>query len=395
MELALDMMRWADVPELLHDSDWKAALGSVKTAVGVGLALPRETVGGLRESSWLLLELELAGPGRGNGLALDLYLGLAAPPVAVHVRRSARAGGIARLANRAVGHSRIGVASDRQLASALVPHQPPEMVAVYDVGQGACQAICDRYGRPLLYVDFGGGCLANASSYPAPKFCWSQSPNVLLSHWDFDHWRSGDHDPASHRAKWVAPRQRWGPTAGSLVGRILSAGGEVLLWGKRSAPALPSYLEVHRCTGTTRNDTGLAACVTIAGPTLTATQSTRALLPGDARYSCISQSMQHGLTHVVGSHHGSGHVGVPPRPGPPAGRRAELVFSYGKNARGPYHRTNSFGHPNRAAVRAAVGLGWTQYRTFRGNVAFWPPSSRFPGLCAACVPQCNLATVQP
>ncbi|MFW0778698.1 hypothetical protein ACM6N5_00470 [Rossellomorea marisflavi] len=63
-----------------------------------------------------------------------------------------------------------------------------KLVSVYNVGQGACNALCDASGVPLVYFDFGGGFGRNAHTYPVnTKFCFTKIPLIILSHWDKDH----------------------------------------------------------------------------------------------------------------------------------------------------------------------------------------------------------------
>lgn len=88
-------------------------------------------------------------------------------------------------------------------------------VAVFDVGQGNCNAILDNSGVPALYFDYGRPLSMNAHTAPAatPKFYIGPDVPIVLSHWDFDHWGAAKRPKpmrwlkAAVSATWIAPRQ--------------------------------------------------------------------------------------------------------------------------------------------------------------------------------------------
>src|SRR5579871_3626379 len=85
-------------------------------------------------------------------------------------------------------------ASQGQLEHVLLPTGAHNHCgAVYDVGQGNCNAILGGNHfthHPILYFDMGGGVLNNAHTYPNAlgSLCGFMHPPVVLSHWDWDHW---------------------------------------------------------------------------------------------------------------------------------------------------------------------------------------------------------------
>jgi hypothetical protein len=87
----------------------------------------------------------------------------------------------------------------------------PELIAVYNVGQGNCCALCNNRGVPLTYFDFGGGMGQHARTYPRSlTFCFTMNPPIILSHWDKDHWVSAEYNSESLNSKWIVPRQKLG-----------------------------------------------------------------------------------------------------------------------------------------------------------------------------------------
>lgn len=219
-------------------------------------------------------------------------------------------------------------------------------VAVYDVGQGACQAIVDRRRHlPLLYVDFGGGVLYNRWTFPRDTagFCFTQRPPVVLSHWDWDHWSSAALFPEALRAHWLTPPVPGTPIQQSLAAALYKS-GRLHVWpdggvGEIRRPGL----RIERCTGKTSNDNGLAVTA-YSG----ATGKRNCLLPGDTSYRYIPSVLAgERFSALCMSHHGgklhSMHY-------PTAKSRSVAV-----NSAGP---RNSYKHPLLSTVAAHLDAGW-------------------------------------
>lgn len=230
-------------------------------------------------------------------------------------------------------------------------------VAVYDVGQGNCNAVCDEAGVPQLYFDFGRPLPFNAHTAPVPfpRFCFSAPPLIVLSHWDFDHWgavrlpRKMWHQWAIN-SPWIAPRQYLGPIHLELANKLF--GNKMLLLWPDALDLMKSALgDLVRCTGPNaltpgdRNDTGLAFYASDKSQRRRPRDSV--LLPGDADFAFIpARNSRHALTGLVASHHG-GHVCRVP---PPKGYCAHLAVSVGWD--------NTYGHPRRNAMAAYANAGW-------------------------------------
>lgn len=211
-------------------------------------------------------------------------------------------------------------------------------VAVYDVGQGACGAVVGD-DRPQLYFDMGAGCDVNRGTFPAAldALCFCAEPSVVLSHFHHDHWAAVAKFPDALGRPWIVPRQ--GPTLG-FIHAVLAGSvrryGSLLIWPRDTISIANGPIEVVRCTGTNRNDSGLA--MVVHGPPDEADgRQRRVILPGDARYARI-QLLPDTATSLVAAHHG-GRTGSPEAeiPAPEGDAAGRLVYSYGPG--------NSYAHP--------------------------------------------------
>jgi hypothetical protein len=186
--------------------------------------------------------------------------------------------------------------------------------------------------------------LRNAATFPSSlkKFCFTQKPPIILSHWDFDHWSSARRDPSSLAMTWIAPRQAVGPTHVALMTNL----SQLLLIPSNFTAKWRGQLYLERCTGSGRNHSGLS--LTISNTSNDG--GDKMLFPGDARYSCVpSFPPMRDYLSVVAPHHGAdmrNHT-VPTGNCWPASR---LVYSYGPG--------NSFNHPRCVTRRDHDSAGW-------------------------------------
>lgn len=316
---------------------------------------------GLYENRWYQFEVGRGGIGAEqyeNGLERQEVA--ISPPELVDGRTK-----IGRALHKAFSLGSVGDASMEDISEALSIRQSrekanlPAFFAVYDVGQGNCNAICSADGVPIVYFDLGGGMGRNARTYLKRKrFCFTKAPPVILSHWDQDHWFSGLHAPQGHPArnaldsKWIVPRQKIGPSATKLA-TLLHAKGNLLIWPQSRRRLLTQFGEIRRCGGkaTSKNDSGLALIAKIGAYTV--------LAPGDANYRHIPTPISP-VDFLVASHHG-GSLRCATLPQPSGSKHCKIVFSFG--------RGNYEGHPNCQMVRRYTGAGWTERRaTPKGNV---------------------------
>lgn len=303
------------------------------------------------DRAWIELEFDSVGT---RQPALQ-YLNLFAAPIERGVRRANWAlPPLDRELAAKTSMDDLPDASEEQLAAVLSDVAPADAAAVYDVGQGGCNASLSG-GTPHLYFDFGGGVLANRNTFPTDltNFCFTQKPPILLSHWDWDHWSSANRDPKAYRQTWIVPRQDGnglGAVHRTFLGR-LRQNGTVLVWPKSLTSLNRNDYEVVQCTGPARNrnDSGLA--LILNRPERETSQ--RMLFPGDCSYEHIPPAQAGAFTSLVCPHHGgrTGSSFVPAPDGNPAGR---LVYSYGQ--------ANCHGHPFPEVRADHLAEGWHDSR---------------------------------
>jgi hypothetical protein len=238
-------------------------------------------------------------------------------------------------------------ATDAEIKSALGSLGGLEYLIGLDVGQGAAIGLADANNDIQLYFDLGGGVYRNAATRPNPlRFCWKIDAPVVLSHWDSDHWAGETTDPLARTKTWIAPRQKITKTHIAFANNILSAGGTLLIWG--STPHTVSLslagtqtLELSRCTGTSRNGSGIAAVVRDSR------SGDEWLLTGDAGYHEL-RATPTAPAAVVIPHHGAdmGTKSIPPAK---PGGYVRLIYSFGP---GNKHGRTSVQHPTSSAVHA-------------------------------------------
>ncbi|HEP9605354.1 TPA: hypothetical protein VDV81_005152 [Pseudomonas aeruginosa] len=257
----------------------------------------------------------------------------------------------------------------------------PHAVAVYDVGQGNCNAIVDIHEHPRIFFDLGWAPNFHRSTRPSeiPDLfrCSAHAfAPVVLSHWDMDHWSyaiaRSTYDPGSLTTKhewhknalnrfWIArapevERHQLGPLAltfyRALTKKQLLLGlSAILLWpnGTKRIQFSGGWLEA--CSPkdgkpADRNNSGLAMFVQ-PNP-----QTGPILLTGDADFPSIPSlavKRPKALAGMVAPHHGA-RISPDDVPRPKSGSPAQVVVSVGKD--------NTYGHPKQDAIDAYLEHGW-------------------------------------
>jgi hypothetical protein len=307
----------------------------------------------LTEEDWYTLELSDAG-----SFPVDVYGGILAAAVEAHLLSLT----ITRSRESAALSAQFDVdlwpdATDTDIGNVISGRGPLESIVGYDVGQGAAIGLLDSGENARIFFDLGAGAYGNAKTRPTPlRFCWRKRPPVILSHWDTDHWAGETTDPLAAQATWIAPRQKkLGPTHHAFASRIVAAGGALLVWGApagtvRTHTLAPNQtLTLARCTGSSRNGSGIAALAEDS-------RLNRAwLITGDAGYHELGLTLPARLSTVVVPHHGAdmGPKSVPPaRPN----GYTRLVYTFGPgNTHGRTHVT----HPTSASVNHHAAQGWS------------------------------------
>lgn len=219
-------------------------------------------------------------------------------------------------------------------------------VVLYDVGQGACQAVIDDDGFPSLYIDFGGGVLGNEKTFPTEYngFCFSQNPAIILSHWDWDHWSSAYRFGNALSAQWIAPSIPQKPVQQAFAAHLYSLGNLAIIADDFPGCLRSGVIRIERCTGKTVNDSGLAVTVFQRKG-----KSRNCLIPGDSTYKFIPSVLKgEKFSSLCMTHHGGRlHSKVLPKPK----QSGKLVCSVGAG--------NSYRHPFLNTIEAHTSYGWS------------------------------------
>lgn len=244
-------------------------------------------------------------------------------------------------------------ADEHELAEALQLYPIAKGAAVYDVGQGNCNAIVSEAASPLLYFDFGGGVLANTSTYPSNlSFCFFRNPTIVLSHWDWDHWssaqrtRCGVADEHAISTSWIVPRQNLGPVHRGFLAKLQ----DILVWPDALSCLNIRNITVWKCNGppSNRNHSGLAM---VFKPSWA--QANGILFTGDSDYKYIRAISTNSVEFdgIVVPHHGGKIGNNTTLPSPPQNNsyhRYCVSFGHG----------NKYGHPNEQSLAKYSQYGW-------------------------------------
>ena len=242
------------------------------------------------------------------------------------------------------------------------------MVIAYNVGQGNCNGICDETGMPLIYFDFGGGVFQNTKTYPgnyenpiAINFCFTTSPLVILSHWDWDHMASATkiEHAAIKEYFWIVPKQEIGITHLKFA-MELNRKGNLFIWPNHLLTLRTRNIHVqklHTDDPKDKNNNGLSIIVR----TRSIYNEYFVLLPGDANYSLLDLKEYKYLHGLVATHHGaSSHNCLDTIP--KASLLHTIAYSCGKN--------NTYNHPKRVSILEHKKLGWRNKKsTQNGHIA--------------------------
>ncbi|GAB6763449.1 ComEC/Rec2 family competence protein [Bacillus cereus] len=219
-----------------------------------------------------------------------------------------------------------------------------KFLAIYNVGQGNCTALCDSHGKPQLYFDLGGGYKSDSKTYPKNlELCNCDSPPIILSHWHGDHWKSVRKFPTFESSVWIVPKQKLTADALKTATEIYKK-GTLLIWPTSISKIAFNSGEILRCTGKSQNDSGIA----LIFKQKIASIEKETLLPGDSKYKYIPYLSNKKFDNLVVTHHG----GVSPSqiPLPKNTSHNAHVYSYGL--------MNTHGHPFPQTIQLHSQNGW-------------------------------------
>jgi len=249
-------------------------------------------------------------------------------------------------------------ASEHELVSAISTHERASSLAAFDVGQGSASALLDEDQIPWLYHDLGAGVTRNSHTTPDPlRFCWTKKPNIVLSHWDSDHWAGAQKDRRALKRTWIAPRQYIGTTHTAFANDILRAGGRILIWPKKGVGpitvnnTIQQSITVGRCKGNDRN----GSCLAMKVENKANGDDLYWLLTGDGGYHQLPFPLTGIPAAIVVPHHGAKMAGNKYIPARSNAAYARLLFSFGP---GNAHGRTNLSHPTSSAVNAYKQKGW-------------------------------------
>ncbi|MBV9762801.1 MAG: hypothetical protein JO340_19740 [Acidobacteriaceae bacterium] len=266
------------------------------------------------------------------------------------------------------------------------PIPPVSAVGVMDIGAGNCNLLFDQAMQPLTYYDVGYPLWFYISSAPnnmrlGPNYLGpivqnaNGNLNIVLSHWDWDHWRLGRLANLQNLA-WLYPVQPVGASANNFILSLTNP----TQWNPVNPAQIGLNYTVYRCTpppgappAMVMNNSGLAMSLSTNLP-VGAPLWHRICLTGDANFNTLPMPVVN-TTGITAVHHGANTHGAaanlpnPPFPYAAAGR---IAYSYGIRPNG----VHVYGHPVQAAVLAYQAQGWVQQRsTAEGaNINAVPPA---------------------
>lgn len=274
------------------------------------------------------------------------------------------------------------------------PPPPPPIsgVGVMDVGQGNCNLLLDANVEPLAYFDVGyplwfyvGSLPANMrfgnAAYlgPIPQNA-AANLEVVLSHWDWDHWRLG-HVAGLAALPWLYPMQPVGPVTAAFIAGL--ANGNV--YGGAPVTALANYT-IYQCVpplgapaAMLMNNSGLALQVQTNLPVADPAWHTM-IMTGDANFDTLPiHPVYPALTGITAVHHGSNAHGAAanlPAPVAPYAATGRIGYSYGVRQTAAGALVHCYGFPVPAAVAAYHAAGWNnEESTAEGaNINAAPPA---------------------
>ncbi len=235
-------------------------------------------------------------------------------------------------------------------------------VAVYNVGQGLCTAVCDSQLKPVLYLDFGGGERRDSITYPLGSISLdlSNKPPIVLSHWHRDHWVSIRYFKDAYNCMWIVPRQKLSPEAYKLGVELSDAGNLYVAYSDQNVDPIGTIF-VAKGRDTHWHNNGIGLLVQLVKTDEEGNDVVRRyLIPGDNRYEHIETCYFNDLDWLVASHHGGvyfeGHHSCPNNI-PRNEKDGRIVYSYGRHIKfSPYY--NSHKHPS--FVQDYINSGWNE-----------------------------------
>ncbi|SFF24378.1 hypothetical protein [Paracidovorax wautersii] len=241
-----------------------------------------------------------------------------------------------------------------------------EHLAVYDVGQGAAQALVrldQSHVTPELYIDMGcGRNHALDAALPGLRFCTSASPPVILSHADEDHWcgavtkAMATAGYPAHKLEWTAPATTGSAAFMTFAHSVWAQGGSVRTLDLTGPP--PNTITATTKTGKLLIAQGASKQFNHSGLIVAVVRQDNQhywLLPGDCDYHFFpatlkSMAITPCCVALTAFHHGAKPTTQVAIPRAVGGDYRRLVYSFGCG--------NDYGHPTLHATAGHHAAGW-------------------------------------
>lgn len=244
-----------------------------------------------------------------------------------------------------------------------------EHLVVYDVGQGAAQALVrldPPHATPELYVDMGCGRNHTLDAdLQTLRFCTSTSPLVILSHADEDHWcgaitkAMANAGFPAHALKWTAPATAGSSAFMAFAHSVWLQGGSVrtldLTGLLITADTKTGSLLIAQGTSKQFNHSGLIVAM------IRKDNNHYWLLPGDCDYHFFpvtlkSMAATSSCVALTAFHHGAKPMARTAAPLAVEQDYRRLVYSFG---------CGNEDHPAPNAVTVHETAGWTHDADWR------------------------------
>lgn len=259
----------------------------------------------------------------------------------------------------------------------VLPPAPPahNSVCVMDVGQGNCNLVIDNNNEPTFYYDVGFPLFFYTATAPTALFAGTPPPSgpilqnnaanleVILSHWDWDHWRLAAIWPGLAALPWTVPVQ---PVGGASLNffnnnlpncHVLPVGGPTTL-NYGNFTAYRAYPPVGAHPAMVVNNTGIALGIDTQLP-VGAPATHQVVITADANFDSLPAPfpLAPNITGITAVHHGSNAHGAAnnlPTPVAPYGLVGRIAYSCGLSPTG----YRPYGFPNALAIPNYQGAGW-------------------------------------
>jgi hypothetical protein len=319
------------------------------------------------EAEWFQFSLSPTNS-RFNGNEALLYFNMFGEPLRVFVTGGTLPASTSAALSMAFSLDHFKKVSTSEIAQWLSKAKA-DYLAVYDVGQGNSNALLGadgscRYAVPTLYYDLGKGVGRNSGTTPGSlEFCFTKVPDIVLSHWDSDHWAGAciPNSSGSYPAlalRWIAPNQKVGTSHIVFAHDVIANSGKLYIYSASPGTVVVACLSDHRQikvavgTGSDRNNSGIVLAIENAARTCSW------LLTGDCDYkyflATIASAPPIGL---VVPHHGGASCSKssPPAPFIGNGNYRRAVYSFGPNNK---HGSTGVTHPTWNSVNSHTLAGW-------------------------------------